>query len=270
MPSTLRPEEEWARRSVQSALGLLVCQHDDGSSPGMHDLDIRYADGTRGAVEVTAAADGDSIALWNLMNGGGGRWIAPELAGGWMVALLPTARAKRLRDELPALLSTLERQGVSELRTVSWRRPHPLEGRALDLGVAHAHQSGTDFPASIYITLELPDERTGGMVAATADAVPMWLEEFLRHAHQADVLAKLGRSGTVERHAFVIVPGLTTAPFAVTDPLTRDDVGVPTSDPDLPTEVTHVWVAGTWVGGRGIRWAPASGWTFFDTNIEAG
>lgn len=67
--------------------------------------------------------------------------------------------------------------------------------------------SATDYPGSIYITLELPDDRTGGMVADTADAVAIWVDEFLRHPDQRDVLAKLTRSGAVERHAFVIVPG---------------------------------------------------------------
>ena len=33
-----------------------VRQHDDGSRPGMHDLDVDLADGRVGAAEVTAAA----------------------------------------------------------------------------------------------------------------------------------------------------------------------------------------------------------------------
>ncbi len=38
------------------------------SRPGMHDLDVHYADGTLGAVEVVTAADAKSIELWNLVN----------------------------------------------------------------------------------------------------------------------------------------------------------------------------------------------------------
>lgn len=40
--------------------------------------------GVRAAVEVTAAADGEAIALWNLLNGRGDRWIEqPWWADGW-------------------------------------------------------------------------------------------------------------------------------------------------------------------------------------------
>lgn len=59
----------------------------------MHDFDL-VRDGQRfAAVEVTAAADAASIELWKLLNGGG-RWIQGGLAGGWMVSLIPTSRAR--------------------------------------------------------------------------------------------------------------------------------------------------------------------------------
>ncbi len=93
MPSgTLRPEEEWARRMIAAATGLQVVQHDDGSADGMHDLDLFEGQHRIGAIEVTAAADGELIALWNLMNGRGDRWIEPDLKGGWMVTLRLAAR----------------------------------------------------------------------------------------------------------------------------------------------------------------------------------
>ena len=89
---------------MSHALGLPVVQHDDGSLEGMHDLDVLY-DGETAAVEATSAADGESIALWNVMNGRNERWVVDELQGGWMVSLEPSARAKRLKTELPRLLT---------------------------------------------------------------------------------------------------------------------------------------------------------------------
>lgn len=50
----LRLEEVWAQRCIAFALGVPVTQHDDGSQPGMHDLNIEYADRSPGAVEVTS------------------------------------------------------------------------------------------------------------------------------------------------------------------------------------------------------------------------
>lgn len=73
----------WAAELIESAVDGTVTQHDDGSTDAMHDLEIRYRDGSVAAVEVTAAVDPDATVLWNLMNGDG-RWIEPDLvAAGW-------------------------------------------------------------------------------------------------------------------------------------------------------------------------------------------
>lgn len=76
------------------------------------------------------------------------------------------------------------------------------------------------------------------------------------------MLKKLALSGRCERHAFVILPGFSLAPFGVTDMLWRDE-GVPTVAPSLPEEVTHVWLVATWDIGSGLRWSPGGGWQRF-------
>lgn len=263
----LRPEEQWARVMIAQALECRVEQHDDGSSPSMHDLDIIHADKRVAAVEVTAAADRRLIELWKLMNPPGERWLENGLRGGWMVVLDPSARARRLRRELPGLLRQLEGANVRELRN-SWRRDGPFDALAHELRIVGASQSGTDFEGSIYITVELPDEQSGGFVADTSDAVVDWVGTYLGESSQTDVLEKLTRSGQDDRHAFVLVPGFSTAPFAVSDPLMRDDSPAPTCDPRLPEAVTHVWVASTWSSGFGFRWSPDNGWTKFSKNCQ--
>lgn len=147
MSISLRPEEEWARAVIAATLRLDVVQHDDGSVDGMHDLDV-YDGGVRTAVvEVTAAADGQVLALWKLVNPPGGRWIEPSLAGGWIVTLRTDARAKRLQRELPALLEQFETEGIRTTDT-DWLRPgEPLRQRLERLGVVSVGQSGTNFPA---------------------------------------------------------------------------------------------------------------------------
>lgn len=227
----------------------------------MHDLDIVEGD-ENGAVEVTSAADPESIQLWKLLNDGQ-RWIEPQLNGGWMVGLTPTARAKRIRDELPALLATLEGLGVPGLRVLD-SRGHPLVDVADDLGIVSLWQSGTDYPGSIYITIELPTERSGGMVDESGDHLARWVGGFLSEPAQADVRAKLGASGAAARHAFVILPGFSTAPFPVADTLMGGSAGVPDEPPSLPAEITHVWVATTWSSGSGLRWSPGNGWARFE------
>jgi hypothetical protein len=266
--SPLRPEEEWVRQVVAQTLRAVVRQHDDQSRDAMYDLSIEYPSGDCAAMEVTAAADGESIALWSLVNGTHQRWIEPTIAGGWTVSLDPMARAKTLRARLPALLLELERVGRRELRTSRHHSDH-LSAEAAALGVASAYQSGTDYPGSIYTTIELPIERSGGFVADTGDTLADWLGEFLVDEDRQDVRGKLRASALHERHVFVIVPGFATADFSVTDLLVRDGAPLPSRAPQMPMEMTHVWVASTWLTGSGMRWEVDTGWSHFDKIIEA-
>lgn len=269
----LRGEEKVVAATIMTTLGLKVEQHDDGTQPGMHDLNIATADGSLAPVEVTAAADPDSIQLWKLVNERDERWTVPDVQGGWILHLKPTARAKRLLKELPAFLRELEGQGVTEIARQRRRQevPESMEGRARALGIVSGNQSGTDFPGSIYLTIEQPHERTGGAVDSTGSAVPGWVRNFLLDSHQSDVLGKLARSRARERHAFILLPGFTTAPFGVVDMLLRDeDDVVPTTPPDLPDPVTHVWLMAFWSAGSGLRWSPNGGWERFERQFRVG
>lgn len=182
-----------------------------------------------------------------------------------MVSLTPTARAKHLRKELPGLLQRLEDARISQVALSGQRREvDPFVVEAQHLGIVHASQGGTDFPGSIYVTIEEPRERTGGIVDPSGSAIPSWAAEFLVESQQADVLAKLARSGLEERHVFILLPGFTTAPFGVVDMLRREDDSVPEAPPVLPPEVTHVWLVSLWSIGRGLRWSPEGGWARFN------
>lgn len=160
----LRAEEKVVAATIEATLGLRVEQYDDGSLPGMHDLNIVDANGERAALEVTAAADPESIQLWKLVNGRGERWIDPNLRGGWMLQLQPTARANRILRELPAFLKELEGNGIKEIpnRRSRQEMPDSIEGRARDLGIVGGDQSDTAFPGSIYLTIERSVSGTEG------------------------------------------------------------------------------------------------------------
>lgn len=128
-------------------------------------------------------------------------------------------------------------------------------------------QSVTDYPGSIYVTLELPAERRGGLVNETGDALAKWLPAFLAGDKRSDLRRKLGRTAAQERHAVVILAGFD---FAVTDVLMRDDAPLPVEAPDLPAEVTHVWALSPWSSGRGMRWPTETGWRTFAKTAPAG
>jgi len=190
----MRGEEQWVGACIEAALaGVKVEQHDDGSRPSMYDLDLMRGGEPFGACEVTAAADAESIELWNIINGGDERWIAPNLLGGWMVTVTPRCRAKRLMRELPRILRTMERVEAGPEREDAIERLFGLE---------IAHRSGTDFPGSIYVTLQRSSELIGGAVESTGRGLVTWLDEWIREPAQEHNLEKFA-FGSASRAASV-------------------------------------------------------------------
>lgn len=245
---------------MTAELGVPVTPHDDGRHESMYDLIIRYPNRPPGAVEVTSVTDGPSVALWKLINPPRKRWCEPALAGGWSVLLAPTANAKLIKNQLPWILAKLEAQGIRDLRPQPRRDPLHLR----ELGIRHLLQGPTEFPGSIYPTIDLPPEQSSGAVADHTNALPEWMSSWISDPIRADNLRKLSASGADERHLFVIFRGFSGAPFQVADALMRNEAQPPDVDPDLPPEITHLWVVSLWNMGHGFRWAPDTGWTRFD------
>jgi hypothetical protein len=258
----LRGEERWAQACIKHALpGVTVRQHDDGSMASMHDLDIVYPDGLAAAVEVTAAADAESVELRNLMRDDV-PWREPGIAGGWWVGIRPPVRVRRLRSKLPGLLARLEEQGLAEIRGGA-SPAGPLAALAADLGIVQARQGATEHRGSIYITVEFSQSVAGGMVPRNGDPLAAWLSDWVGEPAQADNLRKLGQSGAGERHLFVLVPSYSPAPFAAADLLMLPGAPLPEITPVLPAEITHIWTMSTWSDGDGFRWSPDKGWARF-------
>ena len=255
--SRVRAEEEWARRILSSALDADVQIYDTGVAPSMYDLEITYSGGVKAAGEVVAAADSESIELWRVMNDDSAeRWQVDGLVGGWSASLAPHARGKRVLAELPALCRRLENFRLKDIRD----SPDASHEFARSLGIRSLWQGGTDFPGSIYVLVDQPSERTGGMVPETLDPLAKWLGEFLEHEDRRDVRSKLAGSGLAERHAIVFVPGLSTAPYPVMDLLLRNDAPSTGAAPDLPKEITDVWAFSSWNSGLAFHWSSAGGW----------
>jgi hypothetical protein len=249
----LRDEEEWARQLMEAELSVPVVQHDDGTRPGMHDLDVIYGDGRRAAVEVTGAVDAEATEFWNTTVAG--KFVEPDLVGGWFV--LAKTDARGLREKLPPFLRDLEGAGIREFPG----RPRQATASLASAppGVVRATQSPTALPGSIYVHPDLPHEQVAGFMGNTGDALADWLADFLRDPARADVRAKLMRSGAAEQHAFVVVSGLSGAPFTASGLLIANDAADPVAAPDLPTEITDVWAVSPWDSGVGFRWSSATG-----------
>ncbi|MEO6857684.1 MAG: hypothetical protein ABI323_03745 [Solirubrobacteraceae bacterium] len=264
-----KPEEETARTIISRTLHAPVTTHDDGSRPSMYDLSIQLPDGEVGAVEVTMAADREAVQLSRLVNQEK-RWIEPMLEAAWHVSALPQASGKRLFAELPQLLAEMEERGASPFISIEHDQgnPDPWMKRAFELRLESVNRSDTtDYPGAIYISVE--GRELAGYVPQTGDAVAEWIGDFLAGEERADIRKKLGLADARERHAFVWVPLFHTAPWAVLGALTASPVPLPTKPPQLPKEVTHVWVMSTWGERSGLRWSRTAGWSRFDDERES-
>lgn len=229
---------------VESALpGVKLGLHDDGARSGMYDFDLFRGTHRIGICEVTTAADGDSIALWNLVNGDDAPLIDGGLLGGWLITLRRTARARALGAELPGHLRMLESQGIRDADADPF-----LAARLRRLGVTSARRGPTSRPGSVYFTIYDP-ETAGLMVDSTGESVTDWLEKWLRGPSQADNLKKLSDSEVGERHLAVMIPGFTTAPAQVEYALMSDSGPTPSRPPALPEPLTTLWLASSWSSG---------------------
>ena len=249
--------------------GCSVIQHDDGSDPGMHDLEILGLDDTA-AVEVVADINKRRHELWTIIDDQ--PWLTEPDSGSWFVTLEEQARVKKLRDELPAVIALLNRQGRERLDVPGW----PIEdagvlpapevqllrnARRLGIKKLSRYEQPAGEPGKIWLT----PPPSGGFVDREGTAVSSWIVEFLSDDRRADVRQKLHRSGADQRHAFVIVPSSTTAPNEVVLYLMSEDRVPPLSSPLLPPEITHVWIVDTFTHFEptGIRWSPGVGWKTF-------
>jgi hypothetical protein len=263
MGRPLRGEEEWLRQCIEAATpGATVTQHNVGSSNSMHGLDVWLAGERAGAVEISAAVDSQALELWGLVTTSG-QWMDPALAGGWTVTVSRLARARELTAHLPELLRALESQGVRELDVCAGGAATVEREYAESLGVVSIFQGRTDHPGSVYVLVAPLAGSSGGAGPDTADAVAVWVCQWLRRDHQRDNLGKLARSGAQQWHIAVLVAGVSPAPFAVNYALVDDDVALSTAPPQLPDVLTHCWIVSSWTRGRRLVWSP-DGWAWVD------
>lgn len=256
----LRGEEVWPAACVEvERPGVEARQHGDNPQAAMHDLDFVRDGEIVGACEVTAAADGGSIQLWNVANGREERHIEPGLQGGWWLALKPTCRWNRLMSGFRELLEDLEARKITDSGRSSTL---PDVQERLDvLGIDHKMQSETKYPGSVYFTIDRPSVMSAGVVPETGGSLCSWLKDWIADPARERKIAKLLKSLAAEKRLFVFLPGSSEAPLVAADVLMRDGGPLPTRPPRLPDGLTHLWVMSAWSSGNLFAWGSTDGWS---------
>jgi hypothetical protein len=256
--STVGDFEYAAARVVARFTGHRVVIQDDNSVDGMADVRIEPPDAPAAYLEVVLDIEDPYAAMTSHLRGDQ-RIAAPELGRVWQVTVGRKANVKRLRQQLVEKLEGLQSEG-QYFDTVQGERnlldhPSARVRQLATLGVLELTSGvptdGSDGRILVW------GEGTGGPAVQDWVAFDRWLKDYLHDPQRADVRQKLAATAAPERHVFVGM-SFTTEWFAY-HALSHEYADLPPADPQLPSEITHVWIWSKLLG-RCIAWSPGNGW----------
>jgi len=177
-----------------------------------------------------------------------------NLSGDWSVGILPQARIKTLKKDLEPLLQEMERRGISffHINDPFKKIDESLFEKFESLKIADAFRNPRGGSGRVSLGMlgklavdGIVDNRYGRDVSE-------WVSGFLSGSECRDVLYKLRLSNALHRHAFLTVV-FDGAPASVLAYLYGSLDCFPEPSPDLPPEVTEVWITSD-TGDYGLRW----------------
>jgi hypothetical protein len=241
--------EAVAAAILREILSIKVNETDDGTRPGMHDLELVRDGMAVACVEVTSTILGDIAALRNELRQRGRRIPAPELRGTWELLLGRDARVKKFekdRGTLVAILREFEETGTAQASTLLFDESHDqAEFLRKMYGVRFCSRL-EDGPEGEILLGEAP---TGG-----AFGVSQLVEAAEREAAKDDNIRKLHNCTLDQRHFFVFIDADTdTGPSLAMNHPSEGLAELPRA-PRLPDAIqyTTVWLA-TWTDSNTYR-----------------
>lgn len=194
------------------------------------------------------------------------KWLVQACLGSGGVTFDRAAKLRRLTDQLPLWLAELERAGL----IFEWHADYkelvaidsPIVAQLTEAGaIALVSRSvSTGEQVAIRLSVEGTEgyEEDGWHRFLDAVATMTWSPQF------DDCRAKLSATATSERHLFIGTSY--TSPWAINCWLSSDRSAVPDQVPDLPEEISHLWLWGPLFSGRVLAWFPDRGW--FDPRMN--
>jgi hypothetical protein len=279
----LPPDEEYVRVCLERHLGTQVEQYDDGSRPGMHDLNIVYTDRPAAPVEVSSDVNGARLATLSQLQkkADGGVWHSSRLARVWLLQAHSTLKVKdfwAVAEPHLALLESVQTfhfhaSAVHHARIGAHFADVPVsptlqaQVELTRLGVMQAQSylpdSAVDQPGARLVL-----QGSGTTSGDDADSVVSWLNAFTTDPTRQDNLKKLRSPAVASSEAHLAVfADLNQVPFTVWRSIEdHENSGVlPIEAPILPQPVTHVWLFASPGGRTGLTWSAATGWNRFKT-----
>jgi len=249
--------EEAAARTVATVLGATWELHDTAGRSGAYDFTI-IRDGSEVALEVTQATDFATERFFAAMERLGSSFDAPALKKHWIVTLETPGTEfgrrglKNLQVDLLDALSRLEDTGAEEFNC---HRPD---------AVARAMCAQHDFLTSgATLDMDGPPQVWLNHSTVFSFAPSDLVEAAEARASLDDNRAKLAASGFDERHLFVWI---NVWEFAASTAFAQGTP--PPRSPELPEEITDLWIARLAHGEVDVWWFSKGRWAYHEVPTE--
>jgi hypothetical protein len=236
----MKPTEALAKLIVEGVEvgGQMIYREDQ--SARTHDFDLNRTTGAAAAVEVTSITDGTVRATFAAIDRC--RRMSRRLCTkDWRIHPAANANIKRIAEKADAYLAKIEATGVDRFfSSLDASSSPPVAAIWHDLQV----QGGGVLPQKEpQIVIVLPV--TGG---AYGQSLVLAAVQTVMSA--SDNLEKLAKSGAAERHLAIYVDRSATSVL-----MGFRDFGPPSELPDLPAEVTDIWLfSETYGDDRYVVW----------------
>lgn len=256
--------EYWSARVMARVSGHRVTLQDDGSRDRMPDIRIDHPDTAPSFAEVWTDIDEDYAAMYSRIMKPHGQLplelVDPTLKRVWFVTISGAGNVRRLEKEVGTLLAHLERSGLTF--------EHVLEHGPMKSHSDHVVQTLVRRGVVRLSSRPCEAEEQGivrfypggisGSPRISWETFITWVNETLWSPRLKDVRSKLAETRADERH---VVVGVTySSPSDVFFALDDYEQGLPFHDPDVPPEITHVWLMRAIGSGGCIAWFPDRGW----------
>ena len=229
--------EAAAKSIVENLIPDAKMHYRESQSLGEHDFDLEYPTGTRVPLEVTVSTDeADEATRAAILHSRRGGPFVPRIhcAHDWYVHPRRQANINKIRAHVDSCLAAIEAEGRARFNAFIDAAQSPAIFAILqELGIEYGSVVSWKSPR---IGIATPGD--GGLVDSA-----LVNEVVETEALKMDNKRKLSAAAGAEKHLFVYVARTRHVIWVAV----RDEAP-PAVGPQLPPEITHVWVA-TWAGG---------------------
>ena len=202
-------------------------------SHGECDFELRYHNGITATVEATASIDQmqvETIAATHDKRKGGSSIPAKECKRSWMIFPVKGARIDRIRAAADECLFRLEQAGIEKFSLVRDWHHQCVQDVCRDLNVISGSVISTRTSPMIFIASAVGGGAVGPSIVIEAGEKEAW---------KKDNRKKLGAAKTAEHHLVVYIDPINGLPWVA-----LTDFEPPSALPNLPEEITDIWLVG--------------------------